>query len=134
MFSITKMLCVPTLLSAWICGTYNIATAAEVTAVRIAHLQIKADQLEAFTKAVKEGMEASLRLEPGVIALYGVADKNDPTKLTFFELYLDDAAYQKHRETPHFQKYFNTTKDMIADRVLMEAVPLELRDKHNTPH
>lgn len=26
-----------------------------------------------------------------------------------------------------------TTKDMIAERVLLEAVPVELRDKHNTP-
>ena len=78
-------------------------------------------------------MEAALRVEPGVLAIYAVADKNDPTKLTFIELYVDEATYQIHRDTPHFQKYFHTTKDMIADRVLLEAVPVELRDKHNTP-
>lgn len=109
------------------------AHAAEATSIRMAHLQIKPDQLEAFTAAVKEEMEAALRLEPGVVAIYAVAEKGDPTKWTFFEMYVDEEAYQIHRDTPHFQKYFHTTKDMIADRVLLEAVPVELRDKHNTP-
>ena len=58
--------------------------------------------------------------------------QNDPTKLTFIEMYADEDAYQVHRDTPHFQKYFHTTKNMIAERVLLEAVPVELRDKHNT--
>lgn len=107
--------------------------AADVASVRIARLQIKKDRLADFLEAVKEGMEAALRVEPGVIAIYAVADKNDPTKLTFFEMYVDENAYRIHRATPHFQKYFHTTKDMIAKRELMEAVPIELRDKHNTP-
>ena len=109
------------------------AHAADTTSVRIAHLQIKPEFLEAFTAAVKEEMEAALRVEPGVLAIYAVADKNDPTKLTFIEMYADEDAYQVHRDTPHFQKYFHATKDMIAERVLLEAVPVELRDKHNTP-
>lgn len=102
-------------------------------AIRIAYLHIKQDQLTPFLTAVKEGMEAALRTEPGVVAIYAVADKNDPTKMTFFEMYVDENAYQTHRATPHFQKYFHTTKDMIAERVLLEAVPVELRDKYNTP-
>ncbi|WP_297218221.1 putative quinol monooxygenase [uncultured Desulfovibrio sp.] len=109
------------------------AQAADVTTVRIAQLQIKPECLHAFTLAVREGMEAALRTEPGVLAIYAVADKNDPTRLTFFEMYADDAAYERHRQTPHFQKYFHTTKSMIASRVLHEALPVELRDKHNTP-
>lgn len=40
-----------------------------------------------------------------------------------------------YRETvkAHFQKYFHTTKDMIAERMLLETVLVELRDKHNIP-
>ena len=113
--------------------TPRTAQAAEATSVRIAHLTIKPGQLEAFMAAVREEMRDALRLEPGVVAIYAVADKNDPNKIMFFEMYVDEASYQIHRETPHFIKYFETTKDMIADRVLMEGVPVELRDKHNTP-
>ena len=103
------------------------------TSIRIAYLRIKQEQLTPFLTAVKEGMEAALRTEPGVVAIYAAADRNDPTKMTFFEMYVDENAYQTHRATPHFQKYFHTTKDMIAERVLLEAVPMELRDKYNTP-
>lgn len=116
-----------------LCSAANHVQAAEANSIRIAQLRIKPDQLANFLTAVKEGMEAALRTEPGVIAIYAVADKDDPTKMTFFEMYVDDNAYQSHRQTPHFQKYFHTTKEMIADRVLLEAVPVELRDKHNTP-
>ncbi len=111
----------------------GVPTDIKVTSIRMAYLRIKPDQMENFTAAVKEEMEASLRVEPGVFALYAVTDKSDPTRIIFFEMYADEAAYQAHRETPHFQKYFQTTGDMIAERVLMESVPFELRDKHNTP-
>ena len=78
---------------------------------------------------VREEMAASLRLEPGVVAIYAVADKNDPTRLTFFEMYMDERAYEAHRQTPHFRKYFHATRDMIEERVLLEAVPVALCDR-----
>lgn len=108
----------------------NAPEPARATTVRIAQLDIKPEFLEAFTAAVREGMETALRVEPGVFAIYAVADRQNPAKLTFFEMYVDDDAYERHRNTPHFQKYFHTTKHMIARRVLLEAVPVELRDKH----
>lgn len=110
----------------------NISRQSDVSSVRIAHLQIKKEQLAAFREAVQEEMEAALRVEPGVVAIYAVADKNDPTKMTFFEMYVDENAYRIHRDTPHFQKYFHTTNDMIAARVLLEAVPVALHDKRNS--
>lgn len=115
------------------CASSGAAAAPEAKAVRIAHLVIKPECLEAFNQAVKEEMRDALAREPGVIALYAVADRTDPARMTFFEMYVDDEAYEEHRKTPHFIKYFETTKDMIAERVLVQAVPVELRDKHNTP-
>lgn len=114
----------------FLCNGLETAYAAEAASIRMARLHIKSDQLEAFTIAVKEEMEAALRVEPGVVAIYAAADKSDSTRLTFFEMYVDEEAYQLHRNTPHFQKYFHTTKDMITERVLLEAVPVELRDKY----
>lgn len=111
----------------------TIADAAEAPIVRMAQLQIKPDCLAAFREAVKEEMQDALRLEPGVLAIYAVADKNDPTRLTFFEIYASEDTYQLHRQTPHFKKYLDITKNMVLDKTLIEAVPVELRDKHNTP-
>jgi quinol monooxygenase YgiN len=97
--------------------------------VRIAELEIDPARLDAYRASVKEEMEASVRVEPGVLALYAVAEKDNPTRLRFFEIYADEAAYKSHRETEHFKKYAEATKDMIQSRKLIEAVPIQLSDK-----
>ena len=101
--------------------------------VRMAHIEVKPEMRAAFIAAVTEGMRESLNKEPGVLALYCVAAKDNPNKLTFFEMYASEAAYESHRAAPHFRKYIETTKDMAVSKALVETVPVELRDKHNTP-
>jgi len=105
------------------------AAAESVTVVRIAELEINPAQLVAYTAAVKEEMETSVRVEPGVIAIYSVAEKASPNKLRFFEIYADEAAYQAHIQSPHFRKYFETTKSMITSRKLIDTVPVQLSAK-----
>lgn len=97
--------------------------------VRIAELEIAPAQLAAFTAAVKVEMETSIRVEPGVIAIYSVAEKDNPTRLRFFEIYADAAAYDAHIKSPHFRKYFDTTKDMITARKLIDTTPVLLAAK-----
>ena len=94
--------------------------------MRIAQLDIEPAQLEAYTRAVREEMEDAVRLEPGVVAIYAVAEKGNPTRLHFFEIYANDAAYDSHRETPHFRKYLEVTAPMIRDRKLVQAIPVQM--------
>ena len=97
--------------------------------VRIAELEIDPAQLDDYTVAVKEEMETSIRVEPGVLAIYAVAEKGNASRLTFFEIYSDEAAYREHIASPHFSKYFQTTKSMITSRRLVDAVPVQLSAK-----
>jgi quinol monooxygenase YgiN len=99
--------------------------------VRIAQLEIDPAKLSEYTAAVREEMDDAVRLEPGVIAIYAVAEKNDPAKLHIFEIYTDERAYASHRETPHFKKYLATTQSMIRARKLIEAEPVHMSDKVN---
>ena len=71
--------------------------------VRIAELEIDPAQLESYVAAVKEEMEAAVRLEPGVLAIYAVAEKDHPTRLRFFEIYASEGAYRSHIDSPHFK-------------------------------
>jgi quinol monooxygenase YgiN len=97
--------------------------------VRIAELEIHPAQLESYKAAVKEEMETSIRVEPGVLAIYCVAEKDNPARLRFFEVYADENAYQAHLESPHFRKYAITTQHMIKSRKLIETVPVQLSAK-----
>lgn len=97
--------------------------------MRIAELEIDPAQLDAYKAAVTEEIETSIRVEPGVLAIYSVAVKDSPTHLRFFEIYADEAAYKRHLESPHFREYVQITKLMIKSRTLIETVPIILRSK-----
>jgi len=86
-------------------------------------------QLKRYTAAVREEVETSVRVEPGVLAIYAVAEKDDPSRFRFFEMYADDAAYDAHIASAHFRKYAETTKDMITSKKLIETVPIQLSAK-----
>ena len=103
--------------------------AAETPFVRIAELEIDPTRLQEFHAAVRESVETSVQVEPQVLALYAVADKERPTRITVFEIYTDARAYDSHRETPHFKKFFETTKAMVVSRRLMDTTPIVMRAK-----
>lgn len=97
--------------------------------VRIAELDIDPAQLESYTAAVKEEIKTSVRVEPGVLALYAVADREHPTHITVFEVYTDVEAYKAHLETPHFKQYKATTQAMVTSLKLVEMIPILLSAK-----
>lgn len=92
--------------------------------VRLAKLIIDPAQLEPYKAALKESAETAVRVEPGVLTLYAVSEKNNPTHFTILEIYADSAAYRAHLQTPHFLKYKNGTKDMVKSLELVETDPL----------
>ncbi len=92
--------------------------------VRLAKLEIEAAQLENYKAHLREEIEASIRLEPGVLTLYAVWEKEDPTRITILEIYADSSAYKKHLETLHFLKYKESTGTMVKSLELVETIPL----------
>lgn len=92
--------------------------------VRLAKLVIDSAQLESYNTFLKEEIEASVKVEPGVLTLYAVAEKHRPTHITILEIYASEEAYRKHIRTPHFLKYKNGTKDMVKSLELVETIPL----------
>ena len=111
-----------TMLTFVFCGQTSVQNKNQM--VRLAKLVIDSTQLENYNALLKEEIEASVRLEPGVLTLYAVAEKNDPTHITILEIYADTIAYKSHLLTPHFIKYKNGTKDMVKALELIETVPL----------
>lgn len=99
--------------------------------VRIAELEIYPDQLDAYEAALKEEISASIRKEPGVLALYAVSLKAHPEQIRLFETYRDAAAYQAHLESPHFKKYKEQTRRMVKSLTLLETDPILLGSKRN---
>jgi len=94
--------------------------------VRVAEIEVDPAQIEPYKAAAKEQIEAAVRLEPGVLALYSVADKENPSHVWVFEMYANVDAYKSHLETAHFQKYKTITQDMVKSLKLRDTIPILL--------
>jgi len=97
--------------------------------VRLARIQIDSTQIEVYKAALEEEIKTSVKIEPGVITLYAVYEKSNPTKVTILEIYANDEAFKLHRESPHFKKYKSITKTMVKSLDLQEAAPIVLESK-----
>lgn len=97
--------------------------------VRVATIDVDSVQLDSYKAALKEGIETAVKTEAGVLSLYAASDKDNPTRITVFEVYADTNAYKTHIETPHFKKYKNTVKDMVKSLKLTDVVPVALESK-----
>ncbi len=88
--------------------------------IRVAEIEIEDGFIQEYTQILKEESEASLRLEPGVIAIFPMVLSDDPYKIRIVEIYADEAAYEAHLQSPHFQDYKTSTGKMINSLKLMD--------------
>ena len=97
--------------------------------VRIAELEIDPNQVAAYKELLAEEVEASMRIEPGVLFLYALSIKGSPDQVRVIEGYADQAAYEAHLTTPHFLKYKTQTAGMVRSLRLLETEPISLQAK-----
>ena len=97
--------------------------------MRLAELEIDAAQLDSYKAFLREEIETSIRVEPGVLTLYTVSIQGQPVQIRIFEMYADRAAYEAHLKTPHFLKYKTGTQDMVKSLRLLETDPVILGAK-----
>jgi quinol monooxygenase YgiN len=93
----------------------------KIQMVRLAKIQVDPGYLEQYNAALKEQMSTAVKLEPGVLTYYAVADKNNRAHITILEIYADTAAYQSHIQTPHFKKYKSTVQNMVKSLELVDV-------------
>ena len=94
------------------------------TLTRIARITIDSSSVDRFGAMLKEEIESALHGEPGVLMLYAVRDRKNPSHITVFEVYADADAYASHLQTPHFKKYKSGTADMVKSLELIDADPI----------
>jgi len=106
-----------------------LAQEVSVNYVQIAEIEIDPAQLESYEAAVKEHIDTAIRLEPGVLVLYAVSEKDNPTRVRVFEVYATTHAYKAHLEAPHFKKYKTMTEKMVKSLRLVQTTPIALAAK-----
>lgn len=93
--------------------------------VRIAEIEILPEYLEEYKAILKEEAAASIKIEPGVIAIFPMYQQENRTQIRILEIYKDSAAYRSHLSTPHFKQYKESTLKMVKSLKLVDMKSID---------
>jgi quinol monooxygenase YgiN len=98
----------------------NVSAQTKDMMIRISEIEIDSNYLKEYNAILQEESRVSVQLETGVIAIYPMYQKENPTQIRILEIYANRVAYEAHLKTPHFQKYKTTTLKMVKSLKLAD--------------
>lgn len=93
--------------------------------VRISEIEILPEYLTEYNAILKEEAAASIQKEAGVLAIFPMNTRGQPTQIRIIEIYANSPAYQSHLKTSHFQHYKTTTLKMVKSLKLVDMEALD---------
>ena len=93
--------------------------------IRISEIEIDSNFLQEYKNILQEESRASVQLEPGVIAIYPMYQKENPTQIRILEIYENRKAYESHLKTSHFLEYKTTTLKMVKSLKLIDMAAID---------
>jgi autoinducer 2-degrading protein len=97
--------------------------------VTCVHVHVRPEAVDAFIEASVENHKQSVK-EPGNLRFDFVRQADDPSRFMMYEAYESEAAVAAHKETPHYLKWRDTVKDMMAEpRYGIKYYIIEPKDK-----
>ena len=93
--------------------------------VRISEIEIDPAHLDEYKSILAEESAASVRREPGVISIFPMYQKEQPTTFRIVEIYASREAYESHLKTAHFQEYKTGTLSMVRSLKLVDMTALD---------
>jgi quinol monooxygenase YgiN len=89
--------------------------------IRVSEIEIDPNDREAYFAILQKEARTSVILEPGVIAIYPMLSKENPTQVRILEIYANREAYLSHLQTPHFLEYKTSTLEMVKSLKLSDV-------------
>ena len=77
------------------------------------HVQVKPECVESFRAATLANAQASVK-EPGIARFDVVQQADDPARFLLMEVYRDEQAPAKHKETTHYAAWRDAVAPMMA--------------------
>lgn len=82
--------------------------------------EIVPDKVDDFFRIVCANAAASVRDEPGC-RRFDVMRDRDPARanvITLYEIYNDDAAFEAHKQTPHYKRFSEEIEGMVTGKLV----------------
>lgn len=78
--------------------------------------QIKPGQMARFMPLIETNAAASVRDEPGCHRFDVATDPARPDEVFLYEIYDDAAAFDAHRQTPHYAVFDEAISELVAGK------------------
>ena len=78
------------------------------------HVHVKPESVEAFKEASIENARNSVQ-EPGIARFDVIQQSDDPTRFLLVEVYRNQEATLKHKETAHYAAWRDAVSPMMAE-------------------
>lgn len=78
------------------------------------HAHVKPECVESFKRVTIGNASDSVR-EPGIVRFDVIQQTDDPTRFILAEIYRDEQATVKHKETAHYASWRDTVAGMMAE-------------------
>ena len=78
-----------------------------------AALNIKKKHVAEFTRLIKRHATNSVTKEPGCISFEVSIDRDNPRRFLLYEIYLTEADFETHTQTPWFKRQMERTAHMF---------------------
>jgi (4S)-4-hydroxy-5-phosphonooxypentane-2,3-dione isomerase len=85
--------------------------------VLVVSIRVKPGKDRQFLAAIEANAAASLRDEPGCRRFDVLRDNADPRHYLLYELYDDEAAFQAHRNMPHFPVWRRVAAECVDEQI-----------------
>jgi (4S)-4-hydroxy-5-phosphonooxypentane-2,3-dione isomerase len=82
--------------------------------ILIVHARVKAEFIDAFKQATAINAENSAK-EPGVARFDFLQQQDDLSKFVLYEVYRDDDAPAKHKQTAHYNAWVEQVSHMFQE-------------------
>ena len=80
------------------------------------HFHVKPEHVTAFQAAMLVNARSSVEKEPGCRRFDVTVDEKDPAHFFLFEVYDDEAAFQKHMTMDHFATVNRVIEPWVLDK------------------
>ncbi len=78
-------------------------------------MKIQSGKRDAFLAVIRENARSSVQDEAGCQQFDVLVPEDDPDTVYLYEVYDDAAAFEAHRETPHYAKFGENGRPMIEE-------------------
>ncbi|KRL91465.1 putative quinol monooxygenase [Lactobacillus kalixensis] len=88
--------------------------------IRVAKVEVEDGEHDKFAEIVKKEMRRAIAQEPGVEILMAGSNKENENEFLFFEVFVNDEAYDKHVKSKWFVDYIKGSEDIVKDKQIHE--------------